>query len=476
MRKAIPVETSILNQYTRYQQEGAQQLLNQELEGFNKKIVVLDDDPTGVQTIHDVSVYTDWNTESILAGFQEACPMFFILTNSRSMSAKQSETIHKEIARNLSLVSQKLNKDFILISRGDSTLRGHYPLETEVLKNCLEQYMNIDFDREIIYPFFQEGGRYTINQIHYVRENDRLIPAGLTEFARDQSFGYQALDLADWCEEKTKGRFPAENIIKITINELRRMQLQEIEEKLIQVQGFNKVVVDSLDESDVMVFMTAFLRAVKAGKHFLFRSAATVPKILCNIPSRPLLTKKELVTKNDRGGIVLIGSHVKKTTLQMEELRNCSHPLTFIEFHAELVHDAGGLDKETNRVRALAEEEIIRGRTVVVYTSRSLVHTDSENKDKILETSVKISEAVTAVIGELNTRPSFIIAKGGITSSDVGTKALRVKKATVMGQIKPGIPVWQTGAESKFPGLPYIIFPGNVGEIHTLKEIVELLM
>ena len=77
---------------------------------------------------------------------------------------------------------------------------------------------------------------------------------------------------------------------------------------------------------------------------------------------------------------------------------------------------------------------------------------------------------------ELNTRPSFIIAKGGITSSDVGTKALRVKKATVMGQIKPGIPVWQTGAESKFPGLPYIIFPGNVGEIHTLKEIVELLM
>ena len=68
----------------------------------------------------------------------------------------------------------------------------------------------------------------------------------------------------------------------------------------------------------------------------------------------------------------------------------------------------------------------------------------------------------------------FIIA-GGITSSDVGTKALAVKKANVLGQIKPGIPVWQTGEESKFPMTPYVIFPGNVGEITTLREAVEVL-
>ena len=76
---------------------------------------------------------------------------------------------------------------------------------------------------------------------------------------------------------------------------------------------------------------------------------------------------------------------------------------------------------------------------------------------------------------QLHVKPAYIIAKGGITSSDVGTKALKVKKALVMGQIQKGIPVWLTGEESKFPGMPYIIFPGNVGDKDTLRLIVEEL-
>ena len=90
--------------------------------------------------------------------------------------------------------------------------------------------------------------------------------------------------------------------------------------------------------------------------------------------------------------------------------------------------------------------------------------------------SVHISDALTSIIRLLTVKPRFIIAKGGITSSDVGTKGLLVKKALVMGQIKKGIPVWLTGAESKFPDTPYIIFPGNVGEVNTLREIVEELV
>ncbi|EMF48096.1 hypothetical protein B481_0212 [Planococcus halocryophilus Or1] len=89
--------------------------------------------------------------------------------------------------------------------------------------------------------------------------------------------------------------------------------------------------------------------------------------------------------------------------------------------------------------------------------------------------SVKISDAVTSIVKNIQTRPSFIIAKGGITSSDIGTNGLSVKRATVAGQIKPGIPVWLTGSESKFPGLAYVIFPGNVGSKTTLKEVAELL-
>ena len=77
---------------------------------------------------------------------------------------------------------------------------------------------------------------------------------------------------------------------------------------------------------------------------------------------------------------------------------------------------------------------------------------------------------------ELEIRPRFIVAKGGITSSEVGTKGLRVRRARVMGQILPGVPVWQTGPESRFPGLPYVIFPGNVGDENALRNAVEKLI
>ena len=112
----------------------------------------------------------------------------------------------------------------------------------------------------------------------------------------------------------------------------------------------------------------------------------------------------------------------------------------------------------------------------MVYTKRKLLSIANDTKEEALLRSVKISDAVQSLVGKLNVTPAFVIAKGGITSSDIGTKALRVKKANVMGQICPGIPVWQTGEESKFPLTPYVIFPGNVGEVTTLREAVEVLL
>ena len=86
--------------------------------------------------------------------------------------------------------------------------------------------------------------------------------------------------------------------------------------------------------------------------------------------------------------------------------------------------------------------------------------------------SVKISDGVQALVGRLSVTPAFVVAKGGITSSDVGTKALKVKRAEVMGQVKPGIRSGEQWPESRFPQTPYVIFPGNVGEKETLKEVV----
>lgn len=451
-------------------------LLAAHREGFAHKIVVLDDDPTGVQTVHDVAVYTDWEEESIRSGFAGENQMFFILTNSRSFSAEETKRVHREIAQRVARVAKECGTEFVLISRGDSTLRGHYPLETRTLAEELLAETGKAVDGEIICPFFPEGGRFTMGNVHYVKEKSVLVPAGMTEFAKDKSFGYRSSDLTEYVEEKTGGAYKKEDCICITLDELHSGSLDTIREKLMSAERFAKIIVNAMTYDDLKVFCAAFIDTIKAGKQYLARTAAAFPKVLGGISDRPLLGRKELRGGSENGGIVLVGSHVKKTTMQLECLMKSEADLAYIEFDVNTCFTSGGLAKETERVTAEAERIITSGRTAVVYTSRKLLVPDTADKDEILKVSVGISDAVTAVIGNLRVKPAFIIAKGGITSSDVGTKALRVKKATVMGQVLKGIPVWMTGEESKFPGMPYIIFPGNVGDETALRQIVEELV
>ena len=367
-------------------------------------IVVLDDDPTGVQTVHDISVYTFWDAETIREAFAEEERMFFLLTNSRSLPTSETEQLHAEIARNIASAAAATERDFLLVSRGDSTLRGHWPLETETLRQTLEAETPLRFDGEVIYPFFLEGGRITAGNIHYVLQGGQRVPAGETEFARDKSFGYSASSLPEWVEEKSHGRFRAEDCVCISLEDLRGGDLTAAVEKLCSVQDFGKVIVNSETWQDAYRFTEALRTAMAAGKRFL-----------------------------------------------------------------------GGLADEAKRVLRQAEADLASGRSAVVFTRRERLDLDTDDPDAQLRISTEISDALTGIIGNLCVTPSFIVAKGGITSSDVGTKALKVRKARVMGQIRPGIPVWQTGAESRFPGLPYVIFPGNVGDEKDLLRIAEIL-
>ena len=444
--------------------------LARELTTLNKKIIVLDDDPTGVQTIHDISVYTDWSAQTIADGFAEKNPMFFILTNSRAFTAEYTKKVHQDIAERIVKESQKTNKDFIIISRSDSTLRGHYPLETATLKETVEKLTHEKFDGEVLMPFFKEGGRFTINNIHYVQEEDYLVPAGMTEFAKDKTFYYTSSTLPEYIEEKTNGKYKANDTTCVSLDSLRNMDIDKITEQLMSVSNFNKVVVNAIDYVDVKVFVIALIKAINAGKKFIFRSAAALTKVIGGVSDKSLLSREELINNNHHGGLIIIGSHVKKTTAQFNELKKCSW-IKFIEFNHLLVLEPEKLNIELQRIISEVEQTISKGQTTVVYTGRKRFDVGSEEES--LKVSVKISEAITSIVDKITVHPSFIIAKGGITSSDVGTKGLHVKKANVLGQIKPGIPVWQTGAESKFPYMPYIIFPGNVGTETTLREIVE---
>lgn len=446
---------------------------NEEREAFDRKIIVLDDDPTGVQTVNGIHVYTDWTEESIAAGFAEENRMFFILTNSRAFQTAQTEEEHRTIAARVAAEARRTGKEFMLISRSDSTLRGHYPLETETLAQALEE-SGERIDGEVLMPFFKEGGRFTIGDVHYVQEGAELTPAGDTEFARDKTFGYTSSDMKEYIEEKTQGAFRAVDVVSISLDDLRAVHVDAITEQLMAVTDFRKVIVNAVDYVDVKVFAIAMMRAMKAGKNFLFRTAAAWTKVIGGVADKPLLGHDELVVAgNANGGLIIIGSHVKKTTEQFEKLRELKD-VKFIEFNHVLVFDPPKLEEEVRRVIMETEDAIRRGVTVAVYTGRKRFDAGSEAES--LRVSVQISDALTSIVRRLSVQPAFLIAKGGITSSDVGTKGLSVRRALVLGQVAPGIPVWQTGAESKFPGMSYIIFPGNVGAVETLRDVVKMLL
>lgn len=471
----MAISAEILTSFQKIDEAYIDSLLKKEIEANNKKIVVLDDDPTGVQTVHDISVYTNWDKDSIRQGFEEENNLFYVLTNSRGFTEEQTTKAHHEIAEVVDEVARETGKEYIFISRSDSTLRGHYPLETQLLKADYEKNTGKTIDGEIMCPFFKEGGRFTIDNVHYVKYGEELVPANETEFAKDKTFGYTAYTMPEYIEEKTKGEYKAADVTCISLEDIHNMDIDKIEAQLMEVTGFNKVIVNAVDYADVKVFCTALYRAMAKGKVFMFRTAAAIVKVMGAVTDQPLLTREQMVVKETtNGGIVVVGSHTEKTTKQVECLKELKD-IEFIELDATLVKDDNAFEAEVSRCLAREEECIRAGKTVCCYTTRALITADTGDKEDELRLSVKISDAVQSLVGRLSITPSFVIAKGGITSSDVGTKALEVKKANVLGQIKPGIPVWQTGEESKFPLTPYVIFPGNVGEISTLKEAVEVL-
>ncbi|MBS6519461.1 MAG: hydroxyacid dehydrogenase [Clostridiales bacterium] len=472
----MAIHTDVLSFYKAIDEAKVDALLKKEIEANNKKIVVLDDDPTGVQTVHDISVYTNWTKDSIRKGFEEENNLFYVLTNSRGFTVEQTTKAHNEIATVVDEVAKETGKEYIFISRSDSTLRGHYPLETTILKENYEKNTGKTIDGEIMCPFFKEGGRFTIENVHYVKYGDELVPANETEFAKDKTFGYVAATMPEYIEEKTKGEYKAKDVICISLEDIHNVDIDKIEAQLMEVKDFNKIIVNAIDYADVKVFCVALYRAMAKGKAFMFRTAAAIVKIMGGVTDQPLLTKKQMVVKETtNGGIVVVGSHTDKTTKQVECLKELEN-IEFIELDATLVKDDAAFEVEVQRCLDKEEECIKAGKTVCCYTTRTLITADTGDKEDELRLAVKISDAVQSLVGRLSITPSFVIAKGGITSSDVGTKALAVQKANVLGQIKPGIPVWQTGDESKFPLTPYVIFPGNVGDISTLKEAVEVLI
>ena len=390
------------------------------------KMVVLDDDPTGIQTVHGCLLITQWDEESIRLGFSDSQPFFYILTNTRAMTRDEAARVTREAMEAVIKVNEDYGYRLIIVSRSDSCLRGHFPLETDVMRQCLESHGYAVADKTLFCPAFIEAGRVTIDGVHYLKEEDgHLIPVSETEFARDNVFGYHTSVLTEYIKEK--GANPDDY-------------------EIVNAQSYDEL-------------QAAAQRICSQGS--IIRSSSSLPKAISGIPDIPLLDKRILSPQANTPPIFVIGSHVQKTTRQLECLLQAEGTCGIEVDVQRILDDADALMLETIDVIKQVVDNYL---TPVLYTSRQEIRlTDADQRQHLGQ---QVSDFLVACVRRLPFTPSYLVGKGGITSHDILTKGLGIKSARVLGQIVNSVPCVMTPS-----GFPYIIFPGNVGNENSLREV-----
>lgn len=435
------------------------------------KIIVLDDDPTGSQTVHSCLLLTQWDVDTLRLGLRDESPIFFVLTNTRSLPPKQAAAVTREVCHNLkpALAAENI-EDFLIVSRSDSTLRGHYPIETDVIAEELGP-----FDAHFLVPAFFEGGRVTRDSIHYLIIDGVPTPVHETEFARDSVFGYTHSYLPDYVEEKTKGRIPAKEVERFLLGDIRSgTDVTGIStlERLMSLTGNKCVAVDAENQEDLNSFAKDILTAASEGKRFLFRSAASLLTALAGLPPQPVPAEEmSQYVRNGKPGAIIVGSHVNKTTQQLEQLLQAPGIVGVEVDVAQLLNDS--LEQPGNLLNSTLEKVHAAhndGKTPVVYTSRKeLVFADMQTR---LQFGADVSALLMDIVRGLPADIGFLISKGGITSNDVLSQGLALTSAGLLGQILAGCSIVRTSAEHpQFPNLPVVLFPGNVGDAKALATV-----
>lgn len=398
-------------------------------------LVALDDDPTGTQTCHDIRVLTVWDVDSLTAEFARTAPGsgFFILTNSRALHTADARALTAEICRNLRAAAERAgNKPFEIVLRGDSTLRGHFPDEPEVVD---EEVGGGGSDAWVLAPFFLQGGRYTIDDVHYVAEGETLVPAGETPFARDATFGYKSSDLKDWVVEKSGGKIVRERVVSLGLKDIREGGPEKIAEL---VEGFEKgsvIVVNAAAEEDMDVVVLGLLKgkivishgacaimrtgdrltlsfsASSKGKRFLFRTAAAFVSARLGISPILPISAEQLKLSREAGGLIIAGSYVPKTTAQLEALTSKSgEKLTTVVLDVEkLLASPESSAEAIAHAISVAEREIAHRQDVLVMTSRKLVVGDDAKKS--LDIGSIVADALVKFLQQLKIKPRYVIAK-----------------------------------------------------------------
>lgn len=432
------------------------------------KIIVLDDDPTGSQTVHSCLLLTRWDVATLSEALADDSPLFFVLSNTRGMDAAKAATVTREVCHNLKLTLEARAKSGqpinpILVSRSDSTLRGHYPVETDVIAEELGP-----FDAHFLVPAFFEGGRITRDSVHTLMVDGKPVPVHETEFARDSVFGYSHSYLPDYVEEKTRGRIKAGEVERFLLADVRG----DVLSRLLALKGNRCCVVDAETQADLDHFAGQLKQAAEQGKRFLFRSGASLLTALARLPKQPVAAEAMAsYVRDGKPGAVVVGSHVKKTTQQLAQLLKLPHVVAL-----EIDVDRIGRERDLLLQGILAQAAMAHasGDTPVIYTSR--VERTFDSQAARLAFGEQVSAFLMDVVKGLPRTLGFLISKGGITSNDVLSSGLALRTSRVLGQILPGCSVVRCPQDHpRYPDMPVVIFPGNVGGEDALAVALKRL-
>ena len=292
------------------------------------KFVVIDDDPTGSQTVQDCLLLLKWDCPTLVKGFESKSNLFFILANTRSLSENDAKSTIKEICKNLKnvITSQAYEEEIIFISRGDSTLRGHNFLEPSALNSCLGP-----FDATFHIPAFIEGKRLTINGSHFVDKT----PVGQTIFAKDKIFGYETSNVKNLLFQQSKSQINFEDIQNLLLSDIEMLNDEEnniVFKKLKNLKNNKHVIVDVENYSQLKKFSLVIKKLIKQ-KKFLFRTAAS---FISSISEKKSVSQSEIFFSNLRirnkeksflPGLIIVGSYVELSTIQLNnllEITNCN--------------------------------------------------------------------------------------------------------------------------------------------------------
>jgi len=449
-------------------------------------IGVLDDDPTGSQAVHDVQVVAAGGEDVYAAALAGPAATCFVLTNTRSLAEPAAAALTRRVGHALIAAASRSEvaargARLQLVSRSDSTLRGHLMAEVRALDAVRREVTGAGFDGVLLVPAFIEAGRLTAADIHWARTSSGLVPVGETEFARDAAFGYAASDLKAFISEKSGGAISPGEVRSISLADIRYGGPDRIRELLCLLTDGAWAVVNATEYSDLETVACAVLMAERGGKTFGFRTGPSFVRALAGLEPRPPLRGAELRSSrpgSGENGLIVAGSHVAQTSRQLAALRE-RRRITGVELDVPAVL-SGTHAGEVVAGAARQVADALNQADVLLYTSRAVAA--GRSAEESLAAGRTISAALASVVREVVASPgaagpAWIVAKGGITAHDVAVHGLGIRRADVAGQLFPGmISVFRPlDAAPEAIGVPYVVFPGNVGDDETLAEVAAIM-